>query len=202
MRYVRGSVLDIGCGAGRHSLFLQKKGFHILGVDRSPLAVQVSKSRGLKNARVMSITQLTPKLGMFDTILMLGNGFGLFSNPRQAKTLLRRFLKMTNPKAKIIAESLDPYKTKELFHLRYHRLNRERGRMPGQVRIRVRYKGYCTPWFDYLLVSGEEMKQILSGTGWRIRRFLSSRGRSLSSRGLVYTAIIQRESGRAYRPRS
>lgn len=35
LRYVRGRVLDIGCGAGRISLYLQKKGFDVLGVDTS-----------------------------------------------------------------------------------------------------------------------------------------------------------------------
>src|SRR2546426_6190891 len=45
MSYVRGRVLDIGCGAGRHSLYLQKKRLDVLGVDVSPLALKVSKRR-------------------------------------------------------------------------------------------------------------------------------------------------------------
>lgn len=192
MRYVRGRVLDIGCGAGRHSLYLQKKGFKVHGVDISPLAIQVCRMRGLKNARVMSIDQLGPRLGKFDTILMLGNNFGLFRNPKRARILLRRFLKITTPGARLIAESLDPYRTKDPAHLEYHRSNKRNGRMAGQVRIRIRYKRYATPWFDYLLVARNEMRQIMSGTGWKINRFLLSKG-PVSSRGLVYVAIIQRE---------
>lgn len=46
--------------------------------------------------------------------------------------------------------------------------------MPGQVRIRVRYKKYVTPWFDYLLVSKNEMADILNGTGWRIEQLFVS----------------------------
>ncbi len=192
MRYVSGRVLDLGCGGGRHSLHLQEKGLRVLGVDTSPPAIRVCRLRGLKNARVMSITQLGPRLGKFDTILMLGNGFGLFGDPSRARTFLRKFLKITNPRAKIIAESLDPYKTRNPFHLRYYILNKRRGRKPGQIRIRIRYEKYTTPWFDYLLVSPKEMKQILNGTGWKIRRFISSRGRP-SSRGQKYVAIIQRK---------
>lgn len=191
MRFASGRVLDIGCGGGRHSLYVQQKGLRVLGVDISPLAIRVCRLRGLKNARVRSIAQLGPRIGKFDTVLMLGNGFGLFGNPSRARTLLRRFLTITNPKGRIIAESLDPYKTKDPFHLRYHQLNKRRGRTPGQVRIRIRYKKLSTPWFDYLLVSKNEMKQILSGTGWKVRRFIHSKGR-LGSRGLVYVAIIQR----------
>ena len=48
--------------------------------------------------------------------------------------------------------------------------------MPGQLRIRVRYKGYATQWLDYLLVSKDEMKGILKGTRWSVRKFVDSRG--------------------------
>ena len=55
MKYVRGKVLDIGCSAGRHALYPQPKGFDVLGIDISPLAVKVCKVRGLKKTRVLSI---------------------------------------------------------------------------------------------------------------------------------------------------
>ena len=53
MEFVKGRVLDVGCGVGRHSLHLQKKGFDVLGIDNSPLAIKVCKLRGLKKAEVM-----------------------------------------------------------------------------------------------------------------------------------------------------
>jgi len=135
----------------------------------------------------MSIDDVGPSLGKFDTILMLGNNFGLFGNKTKARSLLRRFLNMTNPKGRIIAESLDIYKPPvDPAHRRCHLMNRRRGRMPGQVKIRMRYRSLATPWFDYLLASKKEMKEILKRTGWRAKRFFSSKGRS-------YIAIIQRE---------
>lgn len=188
IRLAKRRVLDIGCGGGRHSLFLQENGLDVTGVDISPLAIQVCKARGLKDARVMSIDRVGPSLGRFDTILMLGNNFGLFGNKSKARVLLRRFLNMTNPKGRIIAESLDIYKPPvDPAHKRYHMMNTGRGRMPGQVKIRIRYRSLATPWFDYLLVSKKEMKQILMGTGWRVRRFFSSK------KGPAYIAVIERE---------
>lgn len=117
---------------------------------------------------------------------MLGNNFGLFGNFRRAKWLLRRFHAMTGPQARIIAESNDPYQTTEPFHHEYQAFNRQRGRMPGQLRIRVRYKKYVTPWFDYLLVSRAEMKEILAGAGWAVKRFLDSETS-------VYVAVIEKQ---------
>jgi hypothetical protein len=67
--------------------------------------------------------------------------------------LLRRLRSLANVSARILAESVDPYKTDKPEHLAYHERNRRRGRMPGQLRIRVRHGAYRTPWFDYLLAS-------------------------------------------------
>ena len=60
--------------------------------------------------------------------------------------------------------------------------------MPGQVRIRIRYLTYASPWFDYLLVSKSEMIGILRGTGWRVKRFMTSK------KGPAYVAIIEKET--------
>ena len=185
MRYARGRVLDIGCGAGRHSLYLQGKGLDVLGIDSSPLAVEVCRLRGLINAEVKSINQINSRLGVFDTILMLGNNFGLFGSFEGARRLLKRFSKMTSRNGRIISETNDVYKTDLPEHLSYHEFNRQRGRMAGQIRLKIRYKKYATPWFDYLMVSKEEMENILDGTDWRANKYVESSGSQ-------YIAIIDK----------
>jgi SAM-dependent methyltransferase len=187
LRYAKGRILDVGCGGGRISLYFQRKGFDVLGIDVSSLAIKVCKLRGLQKARVMSITDVSSRVGMFDTILMIGNNFGLFGSPNRAKRLLGQFYDSTSSEALIIAESNDPYRTNEPFHLAYHRRNRRKGKMSGELTIRVRYKKYRTPWFDYLIVSKKEMKRILEGTGWRVKRFVESQGS-------VYIGIIEKIS--------
>ena len=186
IRLARGRVLDIGCGAGRICLHLQQKGLDVTGIDTSPLAVKTCKARGVKDARVLSITGVGPKLGTFDTIVMFGNNFGLFGGFKRARWLLRRFRNMTTPSGRIIAEATDPYQTTLPFHLAYHKLNRRRGRMGGQVRIRVRYRTLATPWFDYLLASKDEVREILAGTGWQIGRFIDTPGPG-------YAAVIEKQ---------
>jgi SAM-dependent methyltransferase len=143
--HATGRVLDIGCGVGRHCLYLQEQGHDVLGTDISPLAIQTCQSRGLKNAVVAPITQLSSKIGTFDTILMMGHNFGLVGSYKRAKWLLKRFAAMTTDTAKIIAETMDPYQTTEPGHLAYHQFNRDRGRMSGQLRLRIRYRQYTTP---------------------------------------------------------
>ena len=105
---------------------------------------------------------------------MMGHNFGLIGSYKRAKWLLRRFAAMTTDTAKIIAETLDPYETTNPIHLAYHQFNQDRGRMSGQLKLRIRYKQYTTPWFDYLFVSREEMEDILDGTAWRVEHYIDA----------------------------
>ena len=187
MKLVRGKVLDVGCGAGRISLFLQKKGLDVTGIDNSPLAIRVCKERGLRKAQVMSVDDVRKfKPNSLDTILMFGNNFGLFGSFKKAKKLLRDFYKVTSDNARIIAESHSPYQTNDSAHRSYHQFNKKRGRMAGQLRLRVRFGAYIGPWFDYLIVSKKEMKDIVHNTGWKIKKFIDSPKST-------YMAIIEKE---------
>ena len=127
----------------------------MLAADVSPGAVRVSRLRGVKKVRCLGIDELSPALGLFDTIILFGNNFGLFGSGRRAHRLLRRFARMTRERGKIIAQCVDPYDTKFPQHVAYHRFNRRRGRMGGQLRIRVRFREIASPWFDYLFVARE-----------------------------------------------
>jgi len=53
------------------------------------------------------------------------------------------------------------------------------------VRIRVRYRQYATPWFNYLFVSQDEMAALLTGTGWMVNQFVDSETGS-------YIAVIEK----------
>jgi SAM-dependent methyltransferase len=173
IKYVRGKVLDIGCGGGRHSLYLQGKGFDVTGIDNSPLAIKVSRLRGLKKSKVMAIEEIVRfRANSFQSVIMMGNNFGLFGSHNRARTLLKELYRITTREAVIIAATRDPYTTKDPAHLAYHKLNKKRGRMPGQLRIRVRYQHFVGTWFDYLLVSKDELKKILKNTGWEVTRFI------------------------------
>lgn len=187
IEHAAGRILDIGCGAGKHSLYLQQQGYEVVGTDISPLAIRVCQKRGLKKTSLIPITRINSKLGTFDTILMMGHNFGLVSNIKRAQWLLKRFAIMTSPDAKIIAETFCPYQTENTDHLEYHRINRNRNRMGGQLRLRIRYKGYSTPWFDYLQVSKSEIQDIIKSTGWTIEHYIES-GKP------TYIAILKKKS--------
>jgi SAM-dependent methyltransferase len=173
LRYVRGRVLDVGVGAGRVALELQARGREVVAIDVSPGAVEVARNRGVSDVRLLAFEEVDASLGHFDTVVMYGNNFGLFGSRAKARRLLRRLRPFV---ARIVATSNDPYATEDLAHLAYHERNRGRGRMSGQLRLRVRYRDLVGPWFEYLIVSPDEMADIVESTGWQLRRLVRDEG--------------------------
>jgi len=186
MRLARGRVLDVGSGGGRVTLHLQEREQEVVAIDNSPLAVEACRRRGVLDARVLPIEHVDDSLGVFDTIVMFGNNLGLLGGAARGKRLLRRLHRISAPRARILGETLDPYATDDAAHLAYHERNRRRGRMGGQIRIRVRYRDYATPWFDFLFLSRDELEELLEGTGWGLRR-------TIEDEPPLYVAVIEKQ---------
>jgi cyclopropane fatty-acyl-phospholipid synthase-like methyltransferase len=172
IKLVKGKILDIGCGAGRHSLYLQQKYFNVIGIDNSPLSIKVCKLRGMKKAVLSSIEDVDKlKEKEFETVLMFGNNFGLVNTPAKAKSILKKLYKITTTNARILAESTDPTTTNpdDLF---YHNENKKRGRLPGQLIIRVRYRRFIGPWFQFLFLTKKELEAVVKDTGWKVEKYI------------------------------
>src|SRR5215467_15073684 len=93
----KGRTLDIGCGAGRFLLHLQQKGFNATGIDNSRGAVKVCKLRGVKDVYLRSINEIGKfKPRSFDTVIMMGNNFGLFGGFKKAQRLLKQLHALTS----------------------------------------------------------------------------------------------------------
>jgi SAM-dependent methyltransferase len=189
MRLARGRVLDVGTGAGRVALHLQQRGLEVVAIDNSRLAVDACRTRGVRDARVMGVDDVDDSLDVLDTVVMFGNNLGLLGSAVRGKRLLRRFHRLSSERGRILGESLDPYATDDPVHLAYHDRNRRRGRMGGQLRIRIRYREFATPWFDYLLVSRAELEELVEGTGWRLVR-------TIEDEPPLYVAVIEKEHAR------
>ncbi|MBD0330832.1 MAG: methyltransferase domain-containing protein [Thermoleophilia bacterium] len=187
LRSVRGRVLDAGCGAGRVALALQERGHEVVGIDVSPGAVEVARRRGVRDVRLLGFERVDASLGRFGTVVLFGNNFGLFGGEASAVRLLRRLAGLAE---RIVASTVDPYATDDPAHLAYHERNRRRGRMPGQLRIRVRHRDLATPWFDYLLASREEIERLAAAAHWRVHRFVEADGP-------LYVVVLEPASGSA-----
>jgi len=158
MRFVRGRVLDVGCGAGRDALHLQERGHEVVAIDVSPLAVDVAQRRGVRRAEVLALGEVDDSLGLFDTVILLRNNFGLAGPERAAPQMLRRLARRTTEPGRLVTDSVDPA-----------RLDPD---MRTRLRFRVRYRAFASPWFRYLMLAPAEFEELVAGTGWLVRRVI------------------------------
>ncbi len=163
---LRGPVLDVGCGPGRHLLWLQAHGTEAVGIDISTRTVEVARDRGCTDVRVMSVFDLDFEPGTFGAVIMMSNNMGIGGTEEGTRQMLSDLLDMTAPGGKLLAAVRDPLATEKPVHLAYHQANRGAGRPPGQVRIRYEYEGKVEQWFDLLLFEPERAAALLEMAGW------------------------------------
>jgi hypothetical protein len=71
----------------------------------------------------------------------------------------------------VLGRGVDPYQTSNQAHLAYHERNRSLGRLPGQIRMRVRHQNLATPWFDFLFTAVDELRALLDASAWTLERY-------------------------------
>jgi len=168
VEWAHGRVLDIGCGPGRHALELQRRGHDVTGIDVSPGAVAVARDRGVEDVRELGVNTVEELDDRYDSVVMLGLNFGLVGTAERVPSVLDGLATVTTADAALIASSMDPTETDDQAHLDYHQRNRDRGRLPGALRLRTRYRRYVGDWFDYLHVAPETMRELVGPTAWSV----------------------------------
>ncbi|WP_431243168.1 class I SAM-dependent methyltransferase [Flavobacterium sp. P21] len=101
-----GKILDVGCGAGSHSLSLQnERNLDVTSIDISEKAIETCKLRGLKNAKIQNLLDFEGN--KFDTILLLMNGTGIFGKLENCNQYLSKLKSLLNPGGQILIDSSD-----------------------------------------------------------------------------------------------
>mgnify|MGYP003110742000 CR=1 FL=1 len=164
LKKCRGNILDVGCGAGSHALWLQEKGVWVKAIDISAGAVKVAKARGVTNAKQANLLEISEE--KFDTILLLMNGTGIFETVEKSAQYLQHLKNILNPKGQILIDSSD---------LQYMYDRNEDGsiwvpqeRYYGELEFTMSYKGETTPTFPWLYLHEALFKQLAENNGFKI----------------------------------
>ena len=169
LRNLTGRVLDIGAGAGRHSVALQNRGCEPTALDISPGAVEVCRQRGIKRTFQGSVFDLLEApVDSFDSLILMGNNLSLLQSDARAAGMFDAMRELLNPGGSVIGTCLDPYITDNPDHLSYHEANRAAGRFPGQIRMRFRYRRLASDWFNILFMSPAELRALAERSGWAV----------------------------------
>lgn len=106
LQLASGAILDVGAGSGCHALALQEQEKEVCAIDISPLAVDVMKKRGVRNARLINLFD-EQLIETFDTILMLMNGAGIIGLLDNMPTFFQRMKRLLRPGGCILMDSSD-----------------------------------------------------------------------------------------------
>ena len=104
LRLTRGATLDVGAGAGCHSLPLQARGIDVTAIDISPLAVETMRQRGVRRATEQDFYDTR---GKYDTILMLMNGIGIVGTLAEMPRFFSQLDRILAPGGQVLCDSSD-----------------------------------------------------------------------------------------------
>lgn len=188
LRFARGHVLDIGCGAGRHSLYLKRKGLLVTAMDISPRVAMLARSRGVRGVFVASACDSLPfESERFDTILLFGNNLGLCGSIHETAILLQELARVTSAKGRILATTRAPG-TKKEGDLRYWNRKLAEGHGFGETGFKLEYRRRNAEWVRLLLISAGDLMRLAIENGWIVRQLI---GRGDREEG--YAVILEKQ---------
>lgn len=153
----RGTVLDIGAGAGGHALLLQERGFDVTALEISALAVDVMKARGVKNVLTADIFQYTDK--QYDTLLLLMNGIGLTGTLLNLEAFLQHVKLLLNKGGQLLFDSSD------IAYL-YEGQLPDNDKYYGELLYQYQYNRQKTDWFPWLYIDEKTLLKIAADAGY------------------------------------
>ncbi|MDY8138534.1 class I SAM-dependent methyltransferase [Aquimarina sp. 2201CG5-10] len=157
-----GKTLDVGCGAGSHSLYLQdKKNLDVTAIDISEGAIDICTKRGIHNTLVKNIFDFNHQ--QYDTILLLMNGSGIIGKLNQIDRFFSHLKTLLLPNGQILIDSSD---------ISYLFTDDDGGFWVdassgyyGEMQYRLSYKNQKSDWFDWLYIDYNTLQNAANANG-------------------------------------
>ncbi|WP_138432167.1 class I SAM-dependent methyltransferase [Fodinibius saliphilus] len=113
------TILDLGCGRGRHSIDLAQKGYRVKGIDLSPQAIETA----MEKAEELELDNVSFEVGdmrepldqTFDAVVNLFTTFGYFEHDDENASVLDSVVKMLNPDGLFVLDYLNAEKVKREY---------------------------------------------------------------------------------------
>lgn len=161
LQLCHGTILDVGSGAGSHSLYLQQKGFEVTALDASLGAIETCRLRGVEHAVHTSIEAHMGK--NYDTLLLLMNGIGLAGTLPELGNFLAHLKELLQPNGQLLLDSSDII---YMFEEENDASNNNSDILPpseyyyGEVEFTMAYKNEKSEPFSWLYVDFNTLSRI------------------------------------------
>lgn len=163
----KGKVLDVGCGAGSHALYLQKEmNLNVKAIDISANAIEACKLRGIKNAEVINVLNLDSDIHQndkYDTILLLMNGTGIFGKLDRITIYLQKLKSLLSKGGQILIDSSDIIYMFDQDEDGAYEINANG--YYGELTFDLQYKGETEDTFDWLYLDYNTLQNAAHANG-------------------------------------
>ena len=165
MALCRGTVLDVGAGAGIHAGYLMNQGLKVMAIDSSIGAVTYLKQKGIP---VVHSTFESYAENSYDTLLFLMNGLGIAKTKTNVPSFLRHAKKLLSPGGQILCDSSDvAFLYEEEDGSFWQDLNAE---YYGNFTFTMHYGDQSTPPFQWLYLDYDALHEFASQSGFKCQR--------------------------------
>ena len=161
LKEARGTILDVGAGAGCHSLALQQMGKRVTAIDISPLCIATMRERGVQDVREQDFFTLD---GQYDTILMLMNGIGIVGTLSRMDAFFDQVDRLLAPGGQVLCDSSDLcylYEDEDGFI----DLTGVEGYY-GEMTYQMQYKSIKGEPFPWLFIDADTLRQQAARHGY------------------------------------
>ncbi|MFN3136525.1 MAG: class I SAM-dependent methyltransferase [Allomuricauda sp.] len=162
LQLARGKVLDVGAGAGSHSLYLQNKGLEVTALDNSKGCIEVCQARGVESTICSPILDYSEE--RYDTLLLLMNGIGLAGQLKNLSGFFQHLASLLQPNAQILLDSSDIIYMFEQDEDGGYWIPND-GTYYGEVQFEMEYKGQKSEPFDWVYVDFDTLQNACESNG-------------------------------------
>lgn len=166
LKQASGKILDVGAGAGCHSLYLQKQKKIVTALEVSELCCKVMTDQGIQ--RVVNSDILSFSGHQFDTILLMMNGIGIAGTIKGLKHYLNHLKTLLNKGGKILLDSSDLiylYEQEDGSFL----VDINAGSYYGEINYALRYKDIVGVPFNWLFADHVILTEIAEQCGFKTK---------------------------------
>ena len=101
-------VLDLGCGAGRHSAYLASKGLHVTGLDLAASSIREAGKRAHRRLRFRRHDMRVPfGRRAYDCVFNFFTSFGYFTEPGEHAAVVRNMAGALRPGGVLVLDYLN-----------------------------------------------------------------------------------------------